>query len=82
MNMASGTFVTAEERRLLTSLSKLARCNPFLPERIECEREALDDAFEEVSLVWSKRLDRENPNVVKIAERAESLAMTLRSRIS
>ena len=35
-----------------------------------------------MSLVWSKRLDRENPNVVKIAERAESLAMTLRSRLS
>ena len=74
--------MTAEQRRLLTNLSELARCNPFLPERIECEREALDDTFEEVSLVWSKRLDRENPNVVKIAERAESLSMTLRSRLT
>ena len=74
--------MTAEQGRLLTSLSELARCNPFLPERIERERQALDDAFEEVSLVWSKRLDRENPNVVKIAERAESLAMTLRARLT
>ena len=61
--------MTAEQRRLLTSLSELAR-------------QALGDAFEEVSLVWSKRLDRENPNVVKIAERAESLAMTLRARFA
>ena len=73
--------MTAEQRRLLTTLSALARCNPFLPERIEYERQALGDAFEEVSLVWSKRLDRKNPNVVKVAERAESLAMTLRARL-
>ncbi|GMR23857.1 MAG: sigma 54-interacting transcriptional regulator [Acidobacteriota bacterium] len=74
--------MTAEERRLLRSLSDLARCNPFLPERIERERQALGDTFEEVSLVWSKRLERENPNVVKIAERAESLAMTLRAHLA
>ena len=48
--MASGTFMTAEQRRLLTSLSELARCNPFLPERIELERQALGDAFEESEL--------------------------------
>ena len=32
--------------------------------------------------MWSKQLDRENPNVVKIAERAESLAMKLRGRLA
>ncbi len=71
-----------DERRLATSLSELARCNPFLPERIEREREVLGDAFEDVSLVWSKVLDRENPNVVKIAERGGSLAKTLQARLA
>lgn len=73
--------MSGEERELASHLSELARCNPFLPERIERERDVLGDRFEEVSLVWSKRLDRENPNVVKIAERAESLAMTLRAHL-
>ena len=82
VNMPNATFTTAQERRLLGSLSELARCNPFLPERIARERQVLGGTFEEVSLVWSKRLDRENPNVVKIAERAESLAMRLRARLT
>ena len=62
-------------------VSALARCNPFLPERKEHERAALGDAFEDVSPVWSKRLDRQNPNVAKIAARAESLAKSLRAKL-
>lgn len=80
--MPARKFLTTEERRIASNLSELARCNPFLPERIQREREALGDRFEEVSPVWSKRLDRQNPNVVKSAEKAESLAMTLRARLA
>ena len=72
--------VTPEERRFLERLSELATCNPFLPERIDRERAALGPSFEEVSLVWSKRLDRANPNVVRLAGRAELVARGIRER--
>ena len=32
---------TAEERRLAERIVRLGHANPFLPERIECEREVL-----------------------------------------
>lgn len=70
----------SEERRLLESLSALARCNPFLPERIERERDALGAAFEPRNAVWSKSLDRDNPNVAKLVAIAEPVAQTLRKR--
>ena len=50
--------MTAEERVRVETLSALARCNPFLPERKEHERATLGDAFEDVSPVWSKVLRR------------------------
>jgi DNA-binding NtrC family response regulator len=79
--MPSGEF-TREERSFLGSLSRLATANPFLPERIELEREILKDEFEDVSPVWSKRLDRQNPNVVKLATRAEAMASAIRKRLA
>ncbi len=75
-------LMTVEERVMVERLSALARCNPFLPERKEYERAAHGDAFEDVSPVWSKHLDRKNPNVVKIAARAEPLARSLKKRQS
>ena len=75
-------LMTAEERAKVETLSTLARCNPFLPERKAHERAALGDAFEDVSPVWSKHLDRHNPNVVKIAARAEPLMRSLEKRQS
>ena len=75
-------LMTAEERARVETLSTLARCNPFLPERKVHERATLGDAFEDVSPVWSKHLDRQNPNVVKIAARAEPLMRSLEKRQS
>ena len=34
---------TDEQRRVAVGFSKLIYCNPFLPERIEHERDALGD---------------------------------------
>src|SRR3990172_5238189 len=79
--MSSGDF-TREERSFLESLPRLATANPFLPERIELEREILGGDFEDVSPVWSKRLDRENPNLTRIAARAEDVAKSLRPRLA
>ena len=75
-------LMTTEERAMFETLSSLARCNPFLLERKEYERAALGDAFEDVSPIWSKQIDRENPNVVKIAALAEPLARSLCKRVS
>jgi hypothetical protein len=54
--MSSGDF-TREERSFLESLSRLATANPFLPERIELEREILKDDFEDGSPVRRGRRD-------------------------
>jgi transcriptional regulator with AAA-type ATPase domain len=79
--MSAGDFIR-EERSFLESLSRLATANPFLPERIELEREILKDDFEDVSPVWSKRLDRQNPNVVKLGARAEAMSSSIRARLA
>jgi hypothetical protein len=78
----SSAELTADERSFLENLSRLATANPFLPERIELERRILRDDFEEVSPVWSKRLDRRNANVVKLGARAEAVANPLRGRLA
>jgi transcriptional regulator with AAA-type ATPase domain len=77
-------FFQREEKALAQAFSKLAYCNPFLPERIECEREVLGEEFVPLSSVWSIRADseRDNPNVLKLKERVEGLAGRLRKRLS
>jgi transcriptional regulator with AAA-type ATPase domain len=79
MDMA---LLPKEDGRFVEALSRLATCNPFLPERIQLERDALGDAFRETSTVWSKRLDRQNPNVVTLATRAEAIARKMRAALA
>jgi DNA-binding NtrC family response regulator len=77
-------FLTADQRRTLEAISRLAYSNPFLPERIELERTALGDDFEEGEPVWSQQVDdpeRPRPNVWRIAERLEPLLNQLRERL-
>ncbi len=78
----SSRNLSAEERSFLESFSRLATANPFLPERVELERRILEGAFEEGSPVWSKRLDRRNPNVVKLEARATAMANGIRAKLS
>jgi len=78
-------FLTTSERAFLRAISSLGYCNPFLPERIEYEREALGPDFVEAEAVWSLRVDdpdtlRSNP--VKITERVEALVGKLRERLT
>jgi hypothetical protein len=77
-------FMTDAERTLARAVSALAVANPFLPERIEAERQALGPAFVETGPIWHARpvpLDA-NPNVPRIAERAAALAEALRDRLA
>jgi hypothetical protein len=76
--------LTGEDRALAVAISRLAHANPFLPERIECERLVLGDDFTPGDPVWTARPDREvqNPNVTRIGERATDLAERLRARVT
>jgi hypothetical protein len=45
-------FVSDTEREILRAMSGLAMCNPFLPERVENERQALGSDFTPLTAVW------------------------------
>ena len=45
------------ERPFASAMSRLTYCNPFLPERIDLERQALGDAFIQVDADWNVRID-------------------------
>jgi DNA-binding NtrC family response regulator len=77
-------FLEAREREVVEAVSRLTYCNPFLSERVELERRVLGDAFTPFFDVWHPTLDIEddNPNVVRIAERATALAEALRERLA
>ena len=74
---------TDTERRFAEALSQLTYCNPFLPERIDLERDALGEAFDESDVVWSMnpRLDAARPNIAKIRERVVALVEQARQRL-
>ena len=70
------------DRAFLRAVSKLAYCNPFLPERIDYEREALGDDFTEAEPVWSMRVnDPERPrdNLTRISARLELVCSSVRT---
>jgi transcriptional regulator with AAA-type ATPase domain len=72
----------AGERARAVAISRLSFANPFLPERIEHERDVLGDDFQPAEMVWSVRAgSAESPNVPKLAARAEALAEMLRGRL-
>lgn len=77
-------FLTPAERGFLQAVSKVSYCNPFLPEGIEYERQALGPEFEAGKGVRSFQVDEpERPiNRVKISDRLESLLPALRDRLA
>jgi transcriptional regulator with AAA-type ATPase domain len=46
-------FESSEERRRATAISRIIYCNPFLPERLACEREALGTEFVDTDSAWN-----------------------------
>jgi hypothetical protein len=66
------------------AVSRLGYYNPFLPERVEYERQVLGPAFEEGEPVWSMRVadpDEPRANAWKVAERIETAIGDVRERI-
>ena len=72
------------ERRFLTAISRLTYENPFTPERIRHEREALGDRFLEADAVWSYRPEAgpERANIGRLVEQVEPMAADLRDRLA
>lgn len=77
------TLFTPSERPFVEAVSQLGYCNPFLPERIECERRALGPDFGEADARWNLRVEMEGspPNVQKLLARARQIADRARQRL-
>src|SRR5713226_1396757 len=72
------------ERALLRSVSELAYCNPFLPQRVALERAVLGGEFVEGEPVWSMRVeepDQPRANVWKIIALLEPVVDRLSARL-
>src|SRR5262249_10639301 len=81
----SMAWLTGNERVFLRAVSHLGYSNPFLPERITYEREALGAHFVEAEAVWNMQMDQPDApltNNTNIMARAESLVPQLRARLA
>lgn len=72
-----------EDVRLAELFSRLTYCNPFLPERVACEREILGPGYVPSSRTWNLRLDLavSNPNLIQLNDCAVALAERLRTAL-
>lgn len=78
------SFLTERERRVLTAVSNLAYCNPFLPERTAFERTALGREFVSGGTLWSASVDDpdlSNPNIPRLQVRLESIVEQIHERM-
>ena len=78
-------LLTSNERVFLHAVSQLGYSNPFLPERITYEREALGTDFVEAEAVWSMCVDQPDApltNNTNIIARVETLVPQLRARLA
>ena len=78
-------FLSDRERNTLEAVSRLAHCNPFLPERTGFEQVALGAGFVSGGTVWSASVTTPNadsPNVAKLHQVLESLIPEIQSRLA
>ena len=79
---AAMAFLDGSTRALAQAISKLAYCNPFLPERIESERAALGADFVAGGTLWDARGTSEPlANLRALEQRARALADQLATRL-
>ncbi len=66
------------DRAFLRPLRELAYCNPFLPQRIAWEQEALGPDFSTVRSDWNVRADSlgDHPNLQRLLQRGQSVIAT------
>src|ERR1700761_4908119 len=78
-----------EEQGFAAAVSRIAYDNPFSPERIESERIALGDTFDDSGATWTpdgahlqaQQFHRERPNVIRLRDLSWHLAHALRGRL-
>jgi transcriptional regulator with AAA-type ATPase domain len=77
-------FLSPDERRFAAAVSHLLFANPFLPEWIDVEREALGPDFSRTESVWSLRPEVAGlqPNIILLIERIEALVHRLRESLN
>jgi transcriptional regulator with AAA-type ATPase domain len=77
-------FKSAEDRGRATAIARLIYCNPFLPERLDCEKEALGDDYVPVDPAWHVGGDPPHgrANLVTLQKLAEDLAAGARQRLA
>jgi hypothetical protein len=79
------TSLSTDQRAFLQAVARLGYCNPFLPERVEWELEALGLDVIEDEAVWSQPVDdpdRPRANVIRIMARLEPLAEEMRAGLA
>src|SRR5258705_378708 len=77
------TLISDRERTFARAISRLANANPFLPERVEAEREALGPDFVEPGAAWHARARPDAyPNLAALDQRASLLAGALRRKLA
>ena len=83
LNVAMPLFTPAQ-RRLATAIARLGYVNPFLPERIEMERQLLGDDFTAGDDVWSlpRAVAAVNPNLPRLAALTKSLVQDASERLA
>jgi len=78
-------FLNPANRRFLTAVSKLLYADPFLPDILVYEREALGGEAIEEEPIWSMTVsdpDRVRANIWRIVGRLEPLLKTLRTALA
>ncbi len=77
-------FIRDSERDLVRAVAGLVDCNPFLPERLELERQALGDVFVPTAPVWHAEgaTAPRNENTIRLAPVVEQLGTTLQQRLA
>jgi transcriptional regulator with AAA-type ATPase domain len=74
---------TESDCRFAETLSRLVYCNPFLPERLKLQREALGANRPVPPVVWHKLTELDNnPDLERLEKRAREMAARTRQRLA
>ena len=77
-------FLNANEAGILAAVAALAEGNPFLPERVTSEQNALGEAFVDKGAIWhaESELVELHPNLDKLQAVVEQFTPLLRDRLA
>ena len=80
--MYMDSLFTVAEREFSEAVTRINGTNPFLPERVACERAALGAEFVVAGAEWNKLppAEHEHPNHVRLTRRAGAVLEQVRAR--